>query len=184
MDVKDYIISLNDSIDQHIIALQNVLKMQVEKIIWDVNERVLSLQESNNNITKENDCLKSDLLQQATEIKRLQKVVTDLEEENKQFSKVSHIIAMEKENNRLKMQIQNLQAKLAITNNSQEDNGVKIASIPQGYREKNIKGCMYYISNSTGEIYIRNDDNSLGELKGVLEDIDNNKKKARWFSDS
>lgn len=47
-------------------------------------------------------------------------------------------------------------------------------------KEKKIKGVVYYLSD-TGDIYIKNDDSSIGELKGKLEYLPTGKTKVKWY---
>ncbi len=47
-------------------------------------------------------------------------------------------------------------------------------------KEKKIKGIVYYISEEN-DIYIKNDDSSIGELKGKLEYLPSGKTKVKWY---
>ena len=48
------------------------------------------------------------------------------------------------------------------------------------YKEKKIKGVIYYLSDDCS-IYIKNDDSSIGELKGKLEYLPSGKTKVKWY---
>lgn len=50
-------------------------------------------------------------------------------------------------------------------------------------KEKKIKGVIYYLSDN-GDIYMKNDDNSIGELKGKLEHLPTGKTKVKWYKSS
>lgn len=54
-----------------------------------------------------------------------------------------------------------------------DDTGISV-------KEKKIKGVVYYLRD-TGDIYIKNDDNSIGELKGKLEYLPTGKTKVKWY---
>lgn len=90
-----------------------------------------------------------------------------LEQEKKEFSKVSHVVALEKENSKLKQEIEMLKEK---------NNTIDVY-------EKEIKGKLYYIScqdNST--IYNKNDDDSIGSIVGYIEKNETTQKfKVRWI---
>lgn len=47
-------------------------------------------------------------------------------------------------------------------------------------KEKKIKGVVYYLSDNN-DIYTKNIDNSIGELKGRLESLPSGKTKVKWF---
>lgn len=47
-------------------------------------------------------------------------------------------------------------------------------------KEKKIKGVIYYLSDD-GQLYIKNDDSSIGELKGKLEYLPSGKTKVKWY---
>lgn len=206
-------------------------------------------------------------------LNRLQTEVDDFEDERKRFSRVSHVIAMEKENHRLKQDIelqerrvqiyqnqlkQYLQPQHAVWNNtivpvtiieetyvadesSQEDatvndahlqdepntivNDVNIQDEPnaivndvhhdrvvkntnivvenekqsdndkedkndadeseddeEGINvvEKKIKGVIYYLADN-GDIYQKNEDESIGDLLGKLETSASGKTKVKWI---
>jgi chromosome segregation ATPase len=46
--------------------------------------------------------------------------------------------------------------------------------------EKKIKGVIYYVSDE-GDIYEKNDDDSIGNLKGKIENLPNGKTKVKWY---
>jgi hypothetical protein len=47
-------------------------------------------------------------------------------------------------------------------------------------KEKKIKGVIYYLSDD-GDIYSRNDDKSIGEIKGKIEHLSSGKTKVKWY---
>lgn len=60
-----------------------------------------------------------------------------------------------------------------VPENSNEDEDIDV-------KEKKIKGVVYYVSDD-GDIYIKNDDNSIGELKGKIENLPSGKTKVKWY---
>jgi predicted nucleic acid-binding Zn-ribbon protein len=46
--------------------------------------------------------------------------------------------------------------------------------------EKKIKGVIYYVSNDD-DIYVKNEDESIGELKGKIEHLPSGKTKVKWY---
>jgi hypothetical protein len=63
----------------------------------------------------------------------------------------------------------------SVTNNNKEadDNDINVT-------EKKIKGVIYYVSDD-GDIYTKNDDDSIGELKGKIEHLSSGKTKVKWY---
>jgi hypothetical protein len=54
-----------------------------------------------------------------------------------------------------------------------EDEGISVV-------EKKIKGVIYYVSDD-GDIYNKNDDESVGEVKGKIEVLLSGKTKVKWY---
>jgi predicted nucleic acid-binding Zn-ribbon protein len=183
------------------------------------------------------------------EINHLKKQVQDVEDDQKQFRKVSHILTMDRENNSYKQQIAILEKRVAfyqnqcnnlkvndaenkidkqtetenlmidmetnthdiVNDNSEKDlvddvnaanaenvedavnapnasNASNYDTVPENsnededidVKEKKIKGVVYYVSDD-GDIYIKNEDNSIGELKGKIEHLPSGKTKVKWY---
>lgn len=114
---------------------------------------------------------------------QLEQHICDLKEENAAFSKVSQIIAMEKENARLRNEINLLQKKF-----HKEVEVVQVVIVPESEPQheevekeaeaevekeesfllKKIKGKLYYVSESDKQIYECLADEEIGERVGRL----------------
>lgn len=86
--------------------------------------------------------------------------INELKEENAAFSKVSQIIAMEKENARLRNEIASLQKKLCKEPEPEEQE--------ESFVAKKIKGKLYYIAESDNSIYEYLEDGEIGKVVGRL----------------
>lgn len=203
----------------------------------------LKLQDVQNQLQKENTALQQ-------QIAELTKQLQDIEDDQKQFRKVSHIITMERENHHFKEQIAILQRRVAFyqnqcntmknkvqqtensltteadindkqnttqnlvhittdiersddtqhqdntespdndlskidnlvsnDNEQKEDNKNDINSSDIKVIEKKIKGVIYYI-NDDGEIFDKNDDDSIGDLRGKITNLPSGKTKVKWY---
>lgn len=151
------------------------------------------------------------------EVDNLKKKVQEAEDDQKQFTKVSHIINMERENTHFKQQIAILERRVAFYQNqcnelksqlqSQspmnqstqstqtytdapiQDETTLVTDESQGHDEqedalsvveKKIKGVYYYVSDEN-DIYAKNEDESIGELKGKIEVLSSGKTKVKWY---
>ena len=91
--------------------------------------------------------------------------IRDMEQEKIEFSKVSHIISLERENARLKKELEKLV--------EDDDN-------EESFYERKIKHIAYYISaNDNSSIHEKLEDNTVGAKIGYLQTI-NGKTKAVW----
>lgn len=173
-------------------------------------------EESQTNISalqNENDVLKDQLsqlndyrvqvLSLTKDKEHLQRQVRDLEDYSTQFSRVSHVVAMEKENARLQTHIRLLERRIEIYQQrlkevtQQNPDPVTFESTSSDtppivepkleqtapstveMKEKKIKGIMYYISKSF-EIYAKNEDGTIGDCIGKLEQLSSGKTKVKW----
>lgn len=70
-----------------------------------------------------------------------------------------------------------------IINISEINNNKETDTITYGddinVKEKKIKGVIYYVSDN-GDVYAKNDDDSIGELKGKIEILSSGKTKVKW----
>lgn len=225
-------------------------------IIWDnANKQITTLMSEKQALENELSLVKNENIEMVAQVQeyktqhdlmtrnlnRLQTEVDDFEDERKRFSRVSHVIAMEKENHRLKQDIdlqerriqiyqnqlkQYLQPQHAVWNNSIElpvseevhvlqdtivqnehepsqAQDVIVNDVPlqdeavvenahQSFEdetedddeginvvEKKIKGVIYYLADN-GDIYQKNDDESIGDLLGRLETSVSGKTKVKW----
>jgi hypothetical protein len=93
-------------------------------------------------------------------VKELQDKVKVLEEDILHMRKVSHIVALERENSSLKEQLAKMKLSVATP--------PKAAMVaPLEVYEKTIKGIVYYIDDNL-TIYKKNEDDSIGESLGKL----------------
>lgn len=132
-------------------------------------------------------------------------VIKQLEDDKAAFAKVSHIIAMEKENARLKKEIEQLQLSQTKQRGANEtkmeaipssyDSGPQMvdadkqgpeltttketSEVTVAYHEKKIKGIMYLVS-SDGILMERNDDGTSGTRLGMLKKTTDGKTKVVW----
>jgi len=163
-------------------------------------------------LDEDNKRLARDLQVKDTTIENLQgqvalltQQIEALENDKKEFTKVSHVIAMEKENAKLKLENSALQERIKLLkcsvemNNPCEEhtNGADIEEeakeddeTPEEEEEevveKKIKGVVYYVSvnpNSDNQftLYIKNEDGSVGANVGHIEKKDN-KNKVTWHT--
>jgi predicted nucleic acid-binding Zn-ribbon protein len=105
-------------------------------------------------------------------IHKLEMEVAQLKDDNAAFSKVSQIIAMEKENARLRNELSALQKKLTTTTVEEE----KEKEEEETFCPKKIKGKIYYISQKTNDIYECTDEEEVGARLGTLINKNN-----RWI---
>lgn len=103
------------------------------------------------------------------ELARLKQLVSSLEEEKLAFTKVSHIINLERENTRLKTEIEALRTKKTQP---------LVEEVPK-MKEKKIKGVCYLLSDKD-ELFEKNEDGSAGKMAGRLEKIADGKQKVVW----
>jgi hypothetical protein len=65
-------------------------------------------------------------------------------------------------------------------NDDSEDNEDNDDSEDLSVVEKKIKGVIYYVSDDN-DIYERNEDESIGDLKGKIEVLSSGKTKVKWY---
>lgn len=195
-------------------------KEQKEKyeLIQAIQATQLSLDEQckvSETLHQKNKDLSQQLEVSQKEVNNLRKKVQEAEDDQKQFTKVSHIINMERENTHFKQQIAILERRVAFYQNQcnelklqsqshmlmnqltqstqtytdaqiqDETNSVKGESNDEqddglSVVEKKIKGVIYYVSDEN-DIYERNEDESIGELKGKIEVLSSGKTKVKWY---
>jgi hypothetical protein len=197
----------NSSI-QHINDMNNTFIGGVKDTVMTLT---IKLTESINMLTSENKSIKETnqvLIEQVSSLEvRLRDLSRDLEnsqEEQRQLLKVSRVVAIEKDNARLRLELQQLESKLQLLKDSKthtvpsphskEEATIthpitqKLAEIGKdtrtelnheeealNVREKTIKGIVYYLSDDNN-IYEKNDDESIGELVGRIDG-----KKVKWL---
>lgn len=155
-------------------------------------ERVDMLEAEKSTLLAEKAKLTRDLEDRSNEVSTLKEELAKLREENAAFSRVSHIIAMEKENARLRGEVKTLTERLATakpasqapqasqappqplppTPSPTEDQG------DEEFYEKKIKGAVFFISASTSIVY-ENVEGEVGQRVGRLDKKDG-KLKVVW----
>jgi uncharacterized protein (DUF3084 family) len=129
-------------------------------------------------------------------LKNLSRELENSQEEQRQLLKVSRVVAIEKDNARLRSELQQLEAKLQSLKDSKKEATPTIThSRTQteniigkdtetelcheedalNVREKTIKGIVYYLSDDNN-VYQKNEDESIGELLGRIDG-----KKVKWL---
>lgn len=112
-------------------------------------------------------------------IRKLELEVAQLKDDNAAFSKVSQIIAMEKENARLRNELNALQKKLTTTTVEEEEEKEE----EETFCPKKIKGKIYFISQKTNDIYECTDEEEVGARLGTLINK-NNRWIPEWLASS
>jgi hypothetical protein len=173
----------------------NIKYIDLQKQVISLSEQVEILNETKNTISREFIC-------KCEELDNLKNKNKILEDDIKQLTKVSHVIAIERnnsilnlENIKLKNEMQKLLNKnIEFLEKSQEEplelqeeplelQEELIESQELELYEKVIKGNVYYIScKDDMNIFIKNEDNSVGNNIGRIIKI-NGKSKIDWFND-
>jgi chromosome segregation ATPase len=197
--------------DGMIITLNNRLKktqgenIRLTQQIRDLDEEAEALRQEKESamkttakVTIENKTLSeinSDLQSQTETLKNkiheLEKTIKTLQDDHKEFSKVSHVVALEKENSKLR---QELYKKRLVEDKIQEEpppqkNSSTTDNVPESPRkqaqehqhagdeeqtvddvyEKRIKGKTYFVSSIDKSVFTKNEDGTIGEKVGTLE---------------
>jgi len=109
-----------------------------------------------------------------------------LEQNYKEFSKVSHVVALEKENAKLKSEVEKLKKSSLAPEvvvppappllPPLEEQEPSQSEEDEEFYEKKIKGVVYYVSSRTNKLYEKTPDDEVGPCVGNLEkEIKNNK---------
>ena len=185
--MKGYLSSLGDNISKEIESYQEEIKMYKGVII--------DMQNKYDTVVSDNESKTGDIQRLNDQVLSLTKDISRLQEDNAAFSKVSHIIAMEKENAKLRAEIEFLNKRIMnkslkaainvieeVRNDSQQEliKEVPIQEEEETFYEKKIKGIVYYISEKTSLIYKKNDDEEVGDKVGRLEKTTDKKTKIIW----
>jgi len=188
------------------LSLQHIYDMN-DNFITSVNDTVETmtrkLVDMIDNLTNDNIVLQSSNKSLQNQIDTLEKRVEDMsrdllkcEEEQREFLKVSRVVAIEKDNSRLRCEINQLQEQLKQKNSDtrtqsteaiqstqllQPVGGGEIDNDSQEHEEtfnvieKHIKGVVYYVSDNN-DVYIKNSDETVGDLVGKIDG-----KKVKWM---
>jgi len=125
---------------------------------------------------------------------QLKKKIELLEQNYQEFSRVSHVVALEKEIARLRDEVAKLKEKPPPPKPEQptpvhvpetsETPAPESDEPEEEFYEKKIKGVVYYVSNLTHKIFQKTEDNDVGSELGILQkEIKNNKTvtKVTWL---
>jgi chromosome segregation ATPase len=144
-----------------------------KKQLENIHEETGRIRAHNDELNHTNSHLHDELETARQKIQALANTIESLEEEKRDFAKVSHVVALEKENAKLRQEIEALRKTLNECNKS-EDDSISIY-------EKKIKGKIYYINtNDDKTVYEKNDDGSVGKIVGTL-DRQGGKTKIVWI---
>lgn len=202
------------------------LRNNLQSTLYSLDEQC----KVNDRLQQENKDLRHQLMMTQREVDKLKVKVQEAEDDQKQFTKVSHIINMERENTHFKQQIAILERRVAFYQNQcndlkshqqqvqqqsqtnqatqtciddnahfQQTDTTDIVNPPDmegdvnngedeeqdddggmSVVEKKIKGIVYYVSEDN-DIYEKNEDDSIGILKGKIEVSASGKTKVKWY---
>lgn len=191
--------------------------------LQEMQKSLQEVQQTNASLTCDNQILQSQIAEMTNEITKLNTTIKDSEDYQKQFTKVSHIITMERENTHLKQQIAIMERRVAFYQNQCNDLKVLSTKGPESNEqavqteevyeqtpithelepeqleakeneqdevhedddgvnvvEKKIKGVIYYVSDE-GDIYDKDEDETIGQLRGKIETLPSGKTKVKWY---
>lgn len=140
-----------------ILPLLDEINIHYDKIKNEIGRKQLELDLKMEEINEENHSLKIENQQLEHKLNKIMQEVSNLEEENASFKKVSRIIAVEKENTCLREKLKKYES-------------FAIAST------KKINGTIYFLSNDC-ELFL---DKQLRVPKGKYEKT-NGKAKVTWY---
>ena len=167
-----------------------------DKTCVELKEKMQAVAAENSKLAQENNNFTYTMKSLEQEIGQLKRNIEMLEDERRQFTKVSHIIALEKENTKLRIEIEKLKTKPAETKQivqhevvdsvpspiSEEQNAVVEEEESIDVYEKVIKGNTYYVSNKEDKtIYEKLEDGSIGNKVGTIVKS-NGRSKVEWCS--
>jgi len=196
----------NSSI-QHINDMNNTfiggVKDTIMTLTTKLTESLDMLTSENKSVKETNQLLVEQVSSLEVRLKDLSRELENSQEEQRQLLKVSRVVAIEKDNARLRSELQQLESKLQLLKHSQThivpSPPVVIPTITHSVtqkenaigkdteteldheeealnvREKTIKGIVYYLSDDNN-VYEKNDDESIGELLGRIDG-----KKVKWL---
>jgi hypothetical protein len=132
-------------------------------------------------ILNENESMHNRIRDYTHEIDVLQQKIKMMEEDRQEFAKVSHIIALEKDNAKLRAEIAKLNIKRAPALVQQplpvpQPPTEPLPPVPQApvleseedVKEKKIKGVIYYVGLQSNKIFTKSDDGDVGNEVGHI----------------
>jgi len=177
---KDMFISKFDEITAHV-------QDDFTKSTEDLSNALSILRTENEGLKIMNNYLVADK-------KSLQSQVEKLEDDHRNFTKVSKIIAIENENTKLRLTIEDLKKQINLikdANKKPEADEVKTNDLVTevheeeeddniNVREKKIGKVIYYVDDDN-KVYIKNNDETIGDNIGVLQRMPDGKLKLVNF---
>lgn len=178
------------------------LNVQINDLDSEVKEYRQQLEHASTNMKKfetdnaeltvSNDHLREVVQSQQQDIERLQAAIKQLEQEKIDFAKVSHVVAIEKENAKLRQELEFSRKKLQeyeAKKGDDENEQPKSVIVPEKQvvdevppledendeeeievQEKKIKGVVYFVNTKDGKtVYQKNEDGTIGDVVGMLE---------------
>lgn len=179
---------INDMNTNFMLGIKDTLKTLTTNLFEIINKLTIE----NKEVKELNNNLKDKVISLEARLQDITKELENSLEEQRQLLKVSRVVAIEKDNARLRNELQQLETKFQTfkeqhtsinTTSVQIINSEQITTIEQEHeqeealnvREKKIKGNIYYVSDDNN-VYTKNDDDSIGNMIGKIEG-----KKVKWF---
>jgi predicted RNase H-like nuclease (RuvC/YqgF family) len=175
-EVDFYYKSLYDTIEGLKIAVDEQIGKQLEKASSNIRElenNIVLLKTENDGLKTMNEYLNSDK-------SKLESYISNLEEEHRNFTKVSKIIALENENAKLRKELEDIKQKEhkeirkdTLINKSIETKGIQDTNDDEEsveVYEKKISGVYYYVDDSK-RVYCKMTDGGIGDHIGYLESV-------------
>lgn len=174
----------------HLHTVQDQLE-QSQKNEKDMQDKMLMFKQENDTLRETNQVLTIQNTQYEDEIRQLKESIKSMEEDRRAFVKVSHVVAIEKENARLRQEIdvlltKSVPAKETVTEPALVNEKKTVEREPPQalleVNEKKIKGIIYFVSKEDDRtIYKKNEDDSIGDAVGYLEKV-GDKFKVSWYT--
>jgi chromosome segregation ATPase len=183
---------IDDMNNNFMLGVKDTMKTLTTKLVETINKLTIE--------NKEAIALNNVLKEQVKGLEaRLNDLTKELEmsvEEQRQLLKVSRVVAIERENARLRTELQQFEVKFQALKEHQSSTksqfcsaSIQTASTTQdnttntdeqqeeqlNVREKKIKGVFYYVSDDNN-VYTKNNDDSIGDIIGTIEG-----KKVKWL---
>lgn len=180
---------INDMNTNFMLGIKDTLKTLTTNLFEIINKLTIE----NKEVKELNNNLKDKVISLEARLQDITKELENSLEEQRQLLKVSRVVAIEKDNARLRSELQQLETKFqtfkeqhtSINTTSVQiiTNSEQITTIEQEHeqeealnvREKKIKGNIYYVSDDNN-VYTKNNDDSIGNMIGKIEG-----KKVKWF---
>lgn len=166
----------------------------------DCRDKLEEIMKENERMRPLISALEGELADTQRQNEKMRTQISVLEDDRAQFAKVSHIIALEKDNAKLKAELDAHKARLAATMTTTIASTTKALESPpivepiieaadeepedpeeSSFYEKKIKGVVYFVGETTSNIYKKIGDDEIGDLVGRLEKDEKTKKtKVVW----